>query len=100
MRLNRYSYLTFDGNLMNMPKVTIPKRSTDKYVTYDANRTRLDRISGEIYGDDSYSWLILLANPEYFIEFDIPRNTVIRIPFPLKEAEADFVSKVLELKDK
>ena len=36
----------------------------------------------------------------YFIEFDIPRNTVIRVPFPLKEAEADFIAKVLELKNK
>lgn len=100
MRLSRYTNLIFDGKIINMPKVEIPKRTTDKYITYDSSRTRLDRIAGEIYGDDSYGWLILLANPEYFMEFDIPRNTVIRVPFPHKEAEADFVAKVLELKDK
>ncbi len=100
MKLNRYANLIFDGTILNMPKVEIPKLSTDRYITYDANKTRLDRIAGEIYGDDSYGWLILMANPEYFMEFDIPRNTVIRIPFPHKAAEAYFISKVLELKNK
>ncbi len=100
MGLSRYSYLTFDGKIMSMPKIIISNRSTDKFITYDSNRTRLDRIAGEIYGDDTAGYLILLANPEYFMEFDIPRNTVIRVPFPLKEVEADFIAKVLELKDK
>lgn len=100
MKLSRYVYLTYDGKMTDMPKISIPFRTTDKYVTYDANKTRLDRIAASIYGEDTYGWLILMANPEYFIEFDIPRNTVIRVPFPLKDAEADFVSKITELKNK
>lgn len=100
MRLSRYTHLTFDGKMADMPKVPIPVRSTDKFVTYNSNLIRIDRIAGNLYGDESYGWLIMLANPEYFMEFDIPRNTVIRVPFPHKDAEADYVSKILELKNK
>lgn len=100
MRLSRYKYLIFDGKMANMPRVPILKQNTDRTDVYNSNLTRLDRMSEKHYGDDSYGWLILMANPEYFMEFDIPRNTVIRIPFPLKEAEADYVKTVLELKNK
>lgn len=100
MSLNRYSYLKFDGKIQTMPSISISLRDTDKYVQYNSDKNRLDRIAGSIYGDDTYGWLILLANKEYSMEFDIPRNTVIRVPFPLRDAEAEFVSKLLFSKDK
>jgi len=100
MGMNRYSYLVFNGNMQNMPRINISIRDTDKKVTYNSALTRLDRISGAIYGDDTYGWLILLANPEYSMEFDIPKNSVIRVPFPLKDVEAEFVSKLITIKDK
>lgn len=98
--LSRYSNLISDGKMANLPKVKISLRNTDKFETYDSKQTRLDRISGKVYGDDSYGWLILLANPEYFLEFDIPSNTIIRVPFPLQDAQSEFVTKVLDLKNK
>lgn len=86
--------------MQSLPKVTISNRATDKFFNYDSNQTRLDRISGIAYSDDTYGWLILMANPEYSIEFDIPKNTTIRVPFPLKEAQSEYVSKVLSSKDR
>ena len=96
---SRYSYLIFDGKIKNLPKISISNRTTDKFVTYNSDLTRLDRISGSIYLDDTYDWLIMLANPEYSMEFDIPKNTIIRVPFPLNDAESEFTSKLLRLKD-
>lgn len=96
----RYSYLIFDGKMQNLPKVTISNRSTDKFFPYDSNQTRLDRMSGIAYSNDTYGWLILMANPEYSMEFDIPKNTTIRVPFPLKEAESEYISKILNSKDR
>jgi hypothetical protein len=61
---------------------------------------RLDTIAAEIYGDDLYNWLVLLANPEYPLEFDIPNNTVIRVPFPLNDAVNEYEQKVISLKNK
>mgnify|MGYP000069439418 CR=1 FL=1 len=100
MGINRYSNVTFNGKQQSLPKVTISKRSTDKFVTYHPERTRLDRISGSVYNDDTYGWLILLANPEYYMEYDIPKNTVLRIPYPLREAESEYNQKVINNKDK
>ena len=73
---------------------------TDRFIRYNSNLTRLDRISAEIYGDDTYGWLILLSNPGYFIEFDIPTNTVIRIPYPLEEVLMEFQDKIIDNRNK
>lgn len=100
MGTNRYNNVTSDGQQKSLPKVLISKRDTDKFATYHPEKTRLDRISGSIYNDDTYGWLILLANPEYYMEFDIPANSILRIPFPLREVEAEYNKKVLLNKDK
>ena len=100
MAQSRYRYLTYDGKMQILPPVQISKRSTDKKSRYHPEQKRLDSISGEIYGDDTYGWLILMANPEYYMEYDIPRNAIIRIPFPLKDVEAEYHNKVLAKKDK
>jgi hypothetical protein len=101
MGTDRYEFLIrSDGTMQNLPKVKISGRDTDKFVVYDSARTRLDRISAEIYDDDTYGWLILLANPEFFIEFDIPSGTVVRIPFPLQDVLTEYQTKVISKKDK
>ena len=101
MGVNRYKFLqTRDGKLQNLPPIKIKKRDTDKLVTYNLEKIRLDRIAGEVYGDDTLTWLILLANPEFFLEFDIPNNTVIRVPFPLRDVLDEFQSKLLKNKNR
>jgi hypothetical protein len=76
--------------MLSIPSITIKERDTDKFVNYSYQTNRLDRISAEIYGDDTYWWVILMANPDYYMEYDIPTNTVIRVPFPLEEVLFDF----------
>ncbi len=83
-----------------MPGIVISKRDTDKFVIYNSDKMRLDTIAGDVYGDDLYNWLILLANPEYPLEFDIPNNTVIRVPFPINDVVTEYEQKVVSLKNK
>lgn len=101
MPYNFYKFLIIAGenDLDNMPPIEITKRETDKNIVYNKNMTRLDRISGDIYGDETLGRLILWANPEYFYEFDIPDGTVIRIPFPKNAVLQEVTQKINVLKD-
>jgi hypothetical protein len=81
-----------------MPPIKINERDTDVFRVYNSDKTRLDRISAEVYEDDTYGWLILMANPEYYMEFDIPKETVIRIPLPLREVLTEVEGKLLRKK--
>jgi len=91
MAFSRYSLLSdINGNSLNFPNIKIQNRDTDKYIIYNPSMTRLDRISYDAYGIENFDWLIMLANPEYSVEFDIPSNTVIRVPFPLNDVLSEF----------
>ena len=95
MGTNRYNDLNFNGKQQIMPGITISKRSTDKFATYHPERTKLYAISGSAYGDDTYGWLIMLANPAFGgLEFNIPDSTIIRIPFPYDSAIKRYLTEV------
>lgn len=80
---DRY-YLLKKGNIYkSMPFIKIPKNNTDKYIEWKSNIDRLDKLSEKYYGSPFYDFFILYANPEFLSEWDIPDNTIIRIPFPL-----------------
>lgn len=89
--------LISDGTLFpTMPAITIDKRDTDKKVLYNKNNNRLDRIAGDIYQDETFWRIILWANPDYYLEFDIPDNTVIRVPFPFNDVRDEVINKILD----
>ena len=101
MGLDRYKFvIRNNGTMQDVPKVVISDRITDKFVVYDPAKTRYDRIAEEIYEDDTFSWVIALGNPSYFLEFDIPAGTVIRVPFPLQDVLSEYQTKVITNKDK
>ncbi len=80
---DRY-YLLKKGNIYkSMPFIKIPKNNTDKYIEWKSNIDRLDKLSEKYYGSPFYDFFILYANPDFLSEWDIPDNTIIRIPFPL-----------------
>jgi len=83
-----------------MPQVEIDRRVTDKSVTYNKQKNRLDTIAGKIYEDETFWRLILWANPEYFLEFDIPDDTVIRVPYPLQDVINEVSLKISSRRDK
>jgi len=83
---NRYNNFTINGVSKVLPFIKIPTSVNDKYVNYIVGTTRFDRISQTYYGDPTYGWLILLANPSKRLEFDFNDGEQIRIPFPLEVA--------------
>ena len=95
MAYDRYSLFRTDSNIGIVPFVPIPKISTDVYVKYYRNKTRLDSLSYKYYNDSSYGWLIMQANPELgCYEFLIPNNTRIRVPYPLQTTLTQYASDI------
>ena len=94
MAISRYSKLKAGGEMRAFPKIKIANRITDIYVTYNSSYTRLDRIAADAYGDDTLYWLILLANPQYYMEFDIPSGAVIRVPNPISDVLTEYNQKI------
>lgn len=95
---DKYSILRREGGLPDMmPFVRLPVNPTDKYETWNPEFSRLDKISQKYYGNPFFDFLILLANPQFVSEFDIPDNTLIRIPFPLAVARQDY-EEIMESK--
>jgi len=96
---DRYSILrNNDGTIDMMPFVNLPVNSSDKYETWNTEFSRLDKLSQKYYGSPFYDFLILLSNNQYVSEFDIPNQKVIRIPFPLSKAKADYETALTAFK--
>jgi len=100
MPFNFYSLLKSNDKLKDMPPVLIKKRHTDRVIIYNQQKNRLDTIAGDIYRDETFWRLILWANPEYFMEFDIPDNTAIRVPFPLQDVLNEVNIKIVATRDR
>ena len=92
---DRYQFFENDGNFLIVPGVEIPIKGTDKYIQYKRGKDRMDMLSQEYYGSPTFGWLIMLANPlAGSIEFLIPDNFYIRIPFPLLDSLQDYKNGV------
>jgi len=97
--LDRYSSFKSDNNYKPVPGIIIPEKGTDKVITYKLGSTRFDVLSNTYYDTPYYGWLIMLANPQYGgLEFEIPDNALIRIPFPFKPSVNDYLSGVEKYK--
>jgi hypothetical protein len=92
---DRYQYFVEDGKFKIIPGLEIPIKSTDKYLQYKHAKDRFDKLSQEYYNSPLFGWLILQANPLFGgIEFLIPDNFLIRIPFPLVPSLQDYKKAV------
>lgn len=99
MGYDRYTKFRGDGDVSIVPFIKIPERKTDYYITYNKLQHRLDVLSYECYGDPDYGWLILQANPQYgSLEFEIPDNVDLRIPYPLGDVIEGYNRSVAEYK--
>lgn len=96
MAFDLYKLLTEGGTIHEMPPIKIRNRVSDKRVSYNKNLTRLDRIAGDIYGDETYWRIILWANPQYYIEFEIPDNTILRVPYPLNPVLKEITNQIVD----
>lgn len=87
MGFDRYAQFRRGTEIGVIPFGEIVELRTDIYITYIKGEKRLDQISYDYYGNSDYAWLILQANPKYgSLEFNIPDNVELRIPYPLNSA--------------
>ena len=89
---DRYAILiNSDGTYDMMPFVQLPVNQSDKFETWNVAYSRLDKLANKYYGNSFYDFFILYANG-FMSEFDIPDDTLIRIPFPLAKVKSDYES--------
>ena len=92
---DRYQDFKVDGSYKPLPFIKIEPKNSDKTVVYNAQRTRLDKLSQQYYDNPYHGWLILLANPIYGgVEENIPDKEIIRIPFPLTDSIQQYIKAV------
>lgn len=92
---NRYEYFIEDGDYKIVPGIDIPIKPGDKYIQFKSGKDRFDKLSDEYYGSPFYGWLIMQANPlAGGVEFEIPENFRIRIPYPLLPTLQDYKKSV------
>lgn len=92
---DRYSKFKDDGKNQIVPFIKIETNSTDITVIYRKDSVRMDTLSYKYYGDANYGWLIMLANPKFgSLEYSIPDNAVLRIPYPLTTAISRYENAV------
>lgn len=92
---NRYEFFIEDSKFKIVPGIEIPIKGSDKYTFYKKGKDRLDKISQEYYGSPVFGWLILITNPEVGgLEFEIPDNSLLRVPFPLTTTLQDYKRSV------
>lgn len=97
---NRYRKLNSDETIISPPFIKLDEKATDIMIIYDVRKSRLDKISQEYYGVPYYSWLILMANPEFGgLEWNIKDNEAVRIPFPLDSTLKEYERKLVQRLD-
>ena len=94
---DRYSNFRVNNSMKPIPGITIPSSSGDKKIVYKLGDSRLDKISNAYYNTPYYGWLIMLANPEFGgLEFNIPDQSILRIPFPFEAAINSYIIQINE----
>ncbi len=92
---DRYKNFRDNSNIKPIPGIKIPESSSDKTVIYKKAKSRLDKISNDYYNNPTSGWLILAANPQFGgLEFNIPDNTTLRVPFPFDDAIQRYINQV------
>ena len=88
---DRYSQFRTGNGFKIVPFWEIPEKGSDIKIIYRKGEMRLDQISYQYYDSPDFAWLILQANPQYgSLEFNIPDNAELRIPFPLDISLSDY----------
>jgi len=91
---SRYELNTSNGSGTTLPFITLTPKTTDKQVVWVEGVSRMDVLSNTYYGQGIYGIVIMMANPEWAMEYDIPNNTIITIPFPLEDTLKDYFNQL------
>ena len=96
---DRYEDFRSNDTIKPIPGLYMPVTSSDKNVVYKLGQTRLDKLSNTYYNSPYYGWLIMSANPQYGgLEFLIPDQSIITIPFPFEAAINRYIIEVNKYK--
>lgn len=88
---NRYQNFLINGQQTIVPFVQLPQKTTDKTYIYKVGKSRLDKVSQEMYSSPFFGWLILQANPQFGgLENNITDGSILIIPFPLITSLQDY----------
>lgn len=91
---SRYTPFNLNGVQITVPFIKLDEKSTDKLIVWKSGVSKMANLSFDYYsGNPTYGALILLANPEWSMEYDIPNNTIIRIPYPLQDTLNEYIEK-------
>jgi hypothetical protein len=92
---DRYQNFRNNGSMNVIPGLSLNVYTTDISVIYKLGQTRLDILSNTYYNSPYYGWLIMLANQQYGgLEFLIPDQSIIVIPYPLESAIDRYITSV------
>jgi len=92
---DRYNGFRVNSEVKPIPGITIPQGGNDKLVVYKKGKSRLDIMSNDYYNNPYSGWLIMSANPEFGgLEFNIPDNSIIRVPYPFDDAIQRYITQV------
>jgi hypothetical protein len=91
MAFKRYAHVK--NTLDQYPHVEITERETDLYMEY-GTENKLELIAYQVYGDPGLWWIIMLANPEYTMEYEIEPGETLRIPLPLNSVITEIKNQV------
>lgn len=96
---DRYEQFRYNGKMSPIPGLRLSIQGGDKNVVYKLGETRLDKLSNTYYNTPYYGWLIMLANPQFGgLEFNIPDQSIIIIPFPFESAIGRYTAEVNKYK--
>jgi hypothetical protein len=92
---SRYELSNSNGLQKTLPFIKILESPTDIYIPWEETKSRMDIISDNYYSSPLYGWFIMAANPQFgAMEYDIPNNSIIRIPYPLENALKDYFNQL------
>lgn len=92
---DRYSRFRYNNTIKPIPGLYLEPTNTDKNVLYKLGETRLDKLSNTYYNSPYFGWLIMSANPQFGgLEFLIPDQTIIVVPFPFEDAIGRYIQLV------
>ena len=92
---SRYQLNMANGSGTTLPFITLDSKPTDKQIVWEAGVSRMDKISDTYYGEGIYGIIIMMANAEFgSMEYDIPNNSIITVPFPLETTLKEYFTKL------
>jgi hypothetical protein len=92
---DRYEDFRTSNSIKPIPGLVLTQTTSDKTIIYKLGETRLDKLSNTYYNSPYFGWLIMSANQQYGgLEFLIPDQSTIVIPFPFEDAISRYTQLV------